>query len=137
MKSSLAMACGVSGRLREEAVEGGGGNTGPEEEPALRAVEGPAIRAASHLQEHLAEPVIGGVAEPDLTRLRMRGVDEGLAIAVAEDLDELGIVLRLLVGRARGVAEIDADQADAHLGEHGMRQHPCRGADVAPAVQAG
>src|SRR5215467_2969805 len=131
MKSSLAMARGVSGRLREEAVEGGGGDTGPEEEPALRAVDGPAIRAASHFQEHLAEPVIGGVAEPDLTRLGMRGVDEGLAVAVAQDLDELGIVLRLLVRRARSVAEIDSDQADARLAEDGVRHHPGCGTDIA------
>src|SRR5215510_3890143 len=137
MKSSLAMARGASGRIRKEAVEGSGGDAGPEEESALRAVDGPAIRAAGHLQERLAEPVIGGVAEPDLTRLGMRGVDEGLAMAIAQDLDELGIVLRLLVGRAGGVAEIDADQADASLGEHVMRQHPSRSADIAPAVQTG
>src|SRR5215467_4221544 len=137
MKSSLAMARGVSGRLREEAVEGGGGDTGPEEEPALRAVDGPAIRAAGHLQEHLAEPVIGWVAEPDLARLGMRGVDEGLAMAIAQDLDELGVVLRLLVGRAGSVAEIDADQADVRFAEHSVRHHPGRGADIAAAVQAG
>src|SRR5215510_12987816 len=137
MKSSLAMARGASGRIRKEAVEGSGGDAGPEEEPALRAVEGPAIRAAGHLQEHLAEPVIGGVAEPDLTRLGMRGVDEGLAVAVAQDLDELGIVLRLLVRRARSVAEIDADQADARLAEDGVRHHPGCGTDIAAAVQAG
>src|SRR5215471_2447929 len=107
MKSSLAMARGVSGRLREEAVEGGGGDAGPEEESPLRAVDGPAIGAAGHLQEHLAEPVVGGVTEPGLAGFRMRRVDEGFAMAVAKDLDKLGIVLRFLVGRARGVAEID------------------------------
>src|SRR6266542_4304580 len=111
MKSSLAMVDGASGGVLEEGVERGGGDAGPKEESPLRTVDG-------------------------LARHGTLGVDESLAIPVAQELPQLRVVLGLLVRRARRIAEIDADEPDPPLAEHGVGEHPGRGADIAPTVEA-
>src|SRR5215470_9373828 len=132
MKRSLAIEAILRG---QEAVERDRRDARTGEEPALGAIEGLAVRLARHLEEDVAEPVVGRVAEPDFARRRVRRVDEGLLVTVAQELTQLGVVLGLLVGRAGGVAEIDADQADPLLAEHGVGQHPGRGPDIASAVE--
>src|SRR5688572_29584853 len=111
MKSTLAMAVlpgGGGGRV-EECVQRNRRDAGPEEKTALGAVEGLPVGVTGHLEEDLAEPVVGGVAEPDLARDRVLGVNERLREPGPEHLAQLGIVLGLLVVRPRRVAEIDAD----------------------------
>src|SRR4030095_14577203 len=137
MKSSLAMVSRASRGVLEESVEGGGGDAGPEEEPPFGAVDGLALGVTRQLQEHLAEPMIGRVAEPRLAGLGIPGMNEGLAVPSAQELTQLRVVLGLLVRSARRVAEVDADEPDAPLAEHGVGEHPGRGADIAAAVQTG
>src|SRR5262245_58373982 len=127
-KSSLAM---------EERLQGGRDDAVAEEQAALRAVEGLAIGIAGHLEKDVAEPVIRGVAEPDLARHAIFRVDEGLAMPDSQEVDELREILRLLVRRARRIAEIDAHEPDASLAQRGMGQDPGGRADVAAAVEAG
>src|SRR2546422_10485263 len=125
-KSTLAM---------HELLDGGDLERVAERDTALGAVDGPAVRLAGHVQELAAEPPVGGVAHPRLA-VWVVGLHVGLLVRVAQHLAQLGVVLRARVRRAGRVREVDAEQRDAALGEHGVGDHPGRGADVAAAVQA-
>src|SRR5262245_23903051 len=127
MKSTLAM---------HELLERHGLDLGAAENAALGAVDGLAVGLARHLEEGVAKPVVGRIGEPRLSGDRILDTDERLIETVAEELAQLGVVLRLLVLRARRVAEVHADQRDPAAAEHRVRQHPGGGADVAAAVQA-
>src|SRR5713101_6602522 len=138
-KSTLAMVIlpGFEPGRLEECLQRHRGDAVAEEQAALGAVEGLAVGLAGHFEKDFAEPVIGRVAEPDLARHGILGVDEGLAVPGAQELDEFRVVLGLLVRRAGGIAQVDAHEPDAPLAQRGMGQHPGRRADIAAAIETG
>src|SRR2546422_7391518 len=117
--------------LDREAV-----NAGTEDDAALGAVAGLTLCLACHREKHLAKPVIRRIREPHLAIVGIRQVNESLGSTVTEHLDELGVILRLCVRRPRLISEIDADEPDATLAEHGVGNDPGGGTDIAAAVEA-
>src|SRR5258705_4876650 len=96
----------------QEPLEGRHHDAGPEQDPACGAVERLALGLARHLEEHVAKPVVRGVAEPRLPHVRILEVDEGFGVALAQQRAKLRVVLRARVRRARRVGEVHAHDAD-------------------------
>src|SRR5204862_1183124 len=93
-------------------------------------------RLACHLEEYVAEPPVGRIAEPPFLQDRVLEADIGLREPIAEQCAQLWIVLGPLVRRAGRIGEVDAEKGNTALFEHRMGDDPGGRPDVATSVEA-
>ena len=101
------------------------------------AVVGDALGVRGKFQEGLAEPEIGRIGVEPLLQVRIEDADEDrIQVLLADDVEQLPVVLRVHVRRVRVVGEVHPGHRHLLLLEHGVRHHPAGGADVAAGVDA-
>src|SRR5579885_2096550 len=134
IRSSLGFRRGEKLRKRNELHSGSEQDTAPRTVVRLDARR---RRLLGHLQEHHPIPVVGGVRKEVGAHIRVVDMHESFGKpALAKQLFELGVVLRLAIGGVWVIAEIHSEDSDLTFAEHRMRDHPAGRADIAAGIDA-